>query len=930
MAKAAYPFAEIERKWQQHWQDTGLFECDVTDTSRPLYYCLTMYPYPSGTLHMGHVINYSIGDALARYHLMRGDNVLSPMGWDSFGLPAENAAIKAKADAAEWTTRNIDRMREQMARAGWGYDWRREVATSHPGYYRWTQWLFLQFYKAGLAFKKQAPVNWCPSCSTVLANEQVHDGGCERCGSRVEQRDLEQWFFAMSRYAQRLLDGHATLEGKWPERVLKIQKEWIGRSEGSRLDFVIQAPGTSVDGQTLPVFTTRPDTTYGVTFMALAPEHPFVEPLLAGHPRRDECLQAVRRMRSVSAIERTSEESEKEGIGTGHRVVNPFDGSTSEIWVTNYALMEYGTGAVMAVPAHDQRDFLFARTYGLPIKVVIQPEGQTLDPDAMTEAYVEDGVQVNSGPFDGLPNRQAIRAMTEFVRDRGTGDFTINYKLRDWLISRQRYWGAPIPIVYCDRCGEVPVPERDLPVLLPANVEFAATGESPLPTCAAFVNVACPACGRPARRETDTMDTFVDSSWYFLRYLTARAGDSAFDRGLCETWLPVQQYTGGIEHAAMHLIYARFFTMVLHDLGLVSFEEPFERLFCQGMVCDWAYHADYYTLAGTGEPVAESEVERAKANAPACRRSDGRPVALERVWLPADEVEALDAPPAGDAEAPDTEPEDDDRKQKRFVRKSDGHPVHRIMTKMSKSRHNGVAPDRLFDAYGADTLHVYILFVGPGDQDIEYSDRGVVGVHRFLNRFWDQVNAWAARLAEAADEAPAAELDADSKALRRKAHQALQRVTDSLEPPFRFNTAIAGIMELSNEIRDRGERAGSRAAVREAVRLAVKCLCPFAPHLCEELWQRLGNSSSIFRDPWPAVDDEALRADRVEVPIQVNGKVRGRVVVDAEIEEKALEALALAEPNVQAHTAGRTVRKVIHVSNVVQGRLKRLVNIIVG
>jgi len=893
----SYPFAEIEPKWQQYWGETGLFRCEVDDTSRPRYYCLTMYPYPSGALHMGHVINYSIGDALVRFHTMRGENVLSPMGWDSFGLPAENAAIQAGVAPATWTKQNIEKMRQQMSRAGWGYDWRCEVATSHPGYYKWTQWLFLRFYKAGLAYKKKAPVNWCPSCQTVLANEQVHEGLCERCSARVEQRDLEQWFLAMSRYAQRLLDGHEKLRGKWPERVLKMQEQWIGRSEGARLDFRIEAPGTSLDGETLSVFTTRPDTTCGVTFMALAPEHPHVEPLLARHPRREECLQAVRRMRNQSAIERTSEESEKEGIATGQYVLNPFDGSRAEIWVTNYTLMEYGTGAVMGVPAHDQRDFLFAKKYAIPIKVVIQPEGESLDPETMLAAYIEEGVQVNSGRFDGMPNREAIRAMTQHAKDNGLGDFTVNYRLRDWLVSRQRYWGAPIPIVYCGKCGEVAVPEEELPVLLPPDVEFSPTGESPLKTCEEFVRTRCPTCGGAAERETDTMDTFVDSSWYFLRYLTPRLGEGAFDREKCGAWLPVHQYVGGIEHATMHLIYARFFTMVLHDLGLLEFDEPFERLFCQGMVCNDAYRADYCFTADTREPVPEDEVVR-RAGGTARRKGDGKPVLLERVWLPVEEV--------------DTE---------RLVRKSDGHPVRVEMAKMSKSKFNGVAPDELFDQYGADTVHTYILFVGPADQDIEYSDQGVIGVHRFLNRFWDLVTGWSGRLVDVAPE-PTGELDADSRALRRKAHQVLKRVSAAFELPFRFNTAIAGIMELTNEIRDRAEGAKSPAAVKEALTLAVKCLAPFAPHICEELWERLGYPPSIFRDPWRAYDAEAAKAEEIEIPIQVNGKLRSRITVDAEIDEEALRVAALADEKIRGYVEGKTVRRVVVVP-------KRLVNIVV-
>lgn len=905
MAKGSYPFAEIEAKWQRHWEEAGLFRCDTAEggggaTPRPRFYVLTMYPYPSGALHMGHVICYSIGDSIVRYHLMRGENVLSPMGWDSFGLPAENAAIKAKVAPAVWTRRNIDKMRAQMVRAGWGYDWGREVACSHPGYYRWTQWLFLQFYKAGLARKKLAPVNWCPSCQTVLANEQVHDGGCERCGTPVEQRDLEQWFLAMSRYAQRLLDGHAKLAGKWPESVLKMQQEWIGRSEGARLDFTIAAPGTPLDGEVMPVFTTRPDTTYGVTFMAIAPEHPHVEKLLAHHPRRAELLAAVRRMRRQSAIERTSQESRKEGVPTGHHVVNPFDGSRAEIWVTNYALMHYGTGAVMGVPAHDQRDFLFAREYGIPIRVVIQPQGEALDPATMSEAYLGEGLQVNSGPFDGMPNEDAKRAMTQHLKDRGLGDFTVSYRLRDWLVSRQRYWGAPIPILYCPACGELPVPEEQLPVELPANVEFRPTGESPLARCAEFVNAPCPRCGGPARRETDTMDTFVDSSWYFLRYLTPRKADGAFDPELCNAWLPVHQYVGGHEHSTMHLIYARFFTMVLHDLGLLAFDEPFERLFCQGMVCAPAYRADCYYLSGTREMVPEEQVIK-HADGTASRRGDGAAVVLERLWLPPDQVD-----------------------MEKLVRRSDGIPVRVEMAKMSKSKFNGVSPDELFEKFGADTVHAYILFVGPADQDIVYSDEGVIGVHRFLNRFWDTVTGWAERLRDVAQPPSAVQpSDPESRSLRRKAHQTLRRVTEAFEPPFRFNTAIAGIMELTNEVRERAERAGSPWVVKEALCIAVQCLAPFAPHICEELWERLGGAPSIFRAGWPAWDAAAAKAEEIEVPIQINGKLRSRIVVGAEASAAELEAAALADERVRAALAGKSVRRVV----VVPGRL---VNVVAG
>jgi len=878
---------EIEPRWQRFWADAGLFRWDPEGEGE-CYYCLMMYPYPSGALHMGHVINYSLGDALVRYHLMRGDSVLSPMGWDSFGLPAENAAIKAGVHPAESTRANVERMRAQMIRAGWGYDWTREVATSHPGYYRWTQWLFLQFYKAGLAYRKKAPVNWCPSCRTVLANEQVHDGRCERCATPVEPRDLEQWFLRMSAYAQRLLDGHAALADGWPERVLKMQAEWVGRSEGARLDFRLDAPGSTVHDQVLPVFTTRPDTTYGVTFMALAPEHPLVEELVRGTERESEVMAAVRRMRAQSMIERTSEASEKEGVFTGRYCINPFDGSRSELWVTNYALMEYGTGAVMAVPAHDQRDFLFAKTYGLPIKVVIRPpEIDTLTPESMTEATIDPGVQVNSGPFDGMPSTEAIRAMTQHAKDNGFGDFTVSYRLKDWLVSRQRYWGAPIPIVHCESCGEVPVPEADLPIRLPEDVAFRPTGESPLAACEAFVKTTCPACGGPARRETDTMDTFVDSSWYFLRYLTPRDEARAFDRERVREWMPVHQYVGGIEHATMHLIYARFFTMVLHDLGLLDFDEPFQRLFCQGMVCWTAYRCP------------------------------------EHLWLPAADV--------------DTET---------MTCRRCGQPVQSEMCKMSKTKLNTVSPDDLFDRYGADTVHTYILSMAPPDRDVIYSERNVVGIHRFLNRLWKTV-ADGLRVLEGTTGFVAPE------SLRRKTHQVIKTVTDAFETDFHFNVAIARIMELVNAVREalgatgdlsasasgpdghwRASRQGhpsrpsagddgDTAVLREALEATVHLIAPFAPHLAEELWQRLGHEPSIFRHPLPTYDEAVATADEVEIVVQVNGKVRARLTVERDLDEAALRRLALDQRRLDPFLAGKTVRKVIVVPN-------RLINLVVG
>ncbi|MEM7233651.1 MAG: leucine--tRNA ligase, partial [Planctomycetota bacterium] len=770
-----YAFGDIEKRWQERWADIELFR---TQGKGDPYYCLMMYPYPSGKLHMGHIINYTIGDALIRYHLMQGRDVMAPMGWDSFGLPAENHAIRTGTPPAASTSTCIDAMREQMVRAGFGYDWSRELATSHPGYYRWTQWLFLQFFKKGLAFKKTAPVNWCPACVTVLANEQVKDGVCERCGTTVELKDLEQWFFRMSDYAQRLLDGHSQLEGKWPDRVLKMQKEWIGRSEGAKLDFELVVPGTNLDGEKIEVFTTRPDTTYGVTFFSIAPEHPLIQELVAGTEHEDKVLEACKRMRNQDAIERTNDEAEKEGVFTGRHVRNPFDGSLAELWVANYVLMDYGTGAVMAVPAHDQRDFNFAKKYDLDIRVVIKGEDGIVDGAQLEAAYTGDGEQVNSGPFDGQTGRKkVVRAMTEHAKEKGFGDFSINYRLKDWLLSRQRYWGAPIPIVNCEKCGSVPVPEDQLPVLLPDSVDFRPTGESPLASCEEFVNVECPECGGPARRETDTMDTFVDSSWYYLRYVDPRKEDGPFDSENCDKWMPVHQYVGGIEHATMHLIYARFFTKVMHDLGLIPFDEPFERLFCQGMVCATAYH---------------------------CENRDC-------LWLAEDEVGLTD-----------------------MSCKKCGKKVRSEMTKMSKTKKNGVPPDQLFDQYGADTLHTAILFLGPADQDLEFDERGVQGVYRFLRRMWDTVLD---RTAELSNEADVSDADPSEKwvGVRRKTHEMLKRATNAFEGHgFGFNTCIAGVMEVINSIRDAGDAASKREReiCAESLEIAIKMLSPFAPHLC--------------------------------------------------------------------------------------------------
>jgi len=852
MALPKYDYSSIEPRWQEYWDRIGLFRA-VKDPSKPKYYCLTMYPYPSGALHMGHVINYTIGDVLVRHHIMRGYNVFSPMGWDSFGLPAENAAIRAGIHPADSTRDNIDRMRQQMRRAGWGYDWEREIATSHPGYYKWTQWLFLKFYEKGLAFKKTAPVNWCPNDKTVLANEQVINGACERCGTLVEQRDLEQWFFKMSDYAERLLKNHEKLTG-WPERVIKMQQEWIGRSEGARIDFTI-----TETGEKLPVFTTRPDTVYGVTFMSIAPEHPLIERLVRGKPQESKVMEAVRRMRRQGTSDRERVDLEKEGVDTGFHVTNPVNGDVVSLYVANFALMTYGTGAVMAVPAHDQRDFEFARKYNLPIKVVIKPVDRELIPEEMTQAFVEDGVQVNSGPFDGLANREAMAKIAKYLEEHNCGAATVNYRLRDWLLSRQRYWGAPIPIVYCDACGTVPVPEEDLPVELPRDVEFRPTGESPLALCEEFVNTTCPKCGRPAKRETDTMDTFVDSSWYFLRYVSPRAQGKAFDRDDVEYWMPVDQYIGGIEHASMHLIYFRFFTMVLHDLGLVSFEEPATELFCQGMVCKVAHY---------------------------CQKCK---------WVPDEDVED-------------------------GVCKRCGQHVKSEKAKMSKTKLNTVNPDETIDRYGVDTLRLYILSDTPPDRDQLWSDKGVMGAHRFLNRLWATVHESLDAIRDARRfSGNGSSLDSASRELRRKTHQAIQSVTRSIEEEMHFNTAIASAFDLLNQMRS-GQKVAPEV-LREAIETAVTLLAPIAPHIAEELWSKLGHEDSIFRQPWPEVDPSALAVDEVKMAVLVNGKVRTHIVVPADAEQPAIEAAAFSEERVKKFVGDKQIKKVI----VIPGRIVNIV-----
>lgn len=857
MTQVDYQFDQIEKKWQQRWREDALFT-HGEGADKPKYYVLTMYPYPSGVLHMGHVLNYTIGDVVARYKILQGFDVLSPMGWDSFGLPAENAAIRTGVHPHAFTEKNIACMTEQMHRAGWGYDWPREVATSHADYYRWTQWLFLQFYKAGLAEKKEAPVNWCDNCLTVLANEQVLDGACERCNTQVRQKGMSQWFLSMSKYAQRLLDGHEKLRGRWPDSVLAMQAEWIGRSQGAMVDFTIQETGEKIS-----VFTTRPDTLWGVTFMSLAPEHPLVEKLVKGTEQEETVMAAVSRMRSQGTSEKELAEREKEGIFTGFHVTNPVNNEKVPLWVANFALMTYGTGVVMSVPAHDQRDFEFARKYDLPIHPVILPE-EGLNASTMECAYVDDGTMMFSGPFTGDENREAMPAIIEWLEKEGFGKGMINYRLRDWLISRQRYWGAPIPVIYCDDCGIVAVPESDLPVVLPTDVAFSTDGGNPLASSGSFVHAPCPQCGKPGRRETDTMDTFVDSSWYFLRYCDPTNGEACFDPEKIKKLMPVDQYMGGIEHATMHLIYARFFTMVLKDLGLVDVEEPFSHLFCQGMVCKTAYFCEQ------------------------CK------------WLPEDKVTG-------------GEKKGDEIQGGKCA--DCGAAVRAEMTKISKSKLNVVDPGTMFDQYGADTVRLYMLSDAPPDRMQVWSEDGIRGAWRMIVRFWQLAMGNLDRVAPKGAAVPE-KLDEQNKALRRKTHQCIKKVTGAIDGGFHFNTAIARCNELLNQIRSVQDKVDG-AVLREALETAVIILSPVIPHFSEEIWHRMGNEDSIFQAAWPEADKQVAAEETIEMPVQINGKVRARLMLPADLSRKAIEEKVLADEKVAALISGKTVKKLV----VVPGRL---------
>ena len=818
MRNDRYDFTSIESKWQKIWAEEDAFRT-VEDDSKEKYYVLEMFPYPSGKLHMGHVRNYSIGDVIARYKKMAGYNVLHPMGYDSFGLPAENAAIQHNAEPAKWTFDNMDEMDRQLASMGLSYDWDRKVATCTPDYYKWTQWLFIQFYKKGLAYKKDNPVNWCPSCQTVLANEQVVDGKCERCKTEVTKKNLSQWYLKITDYADRLLDNLDKLEG-WPDKVKTMQRNWIGKSYGANINFKIKD-----SDKVLEVFTTRADTLFGATYMVMSPEHPFVNELVAGRPEEAAVEAYQEKARRMSDIERTSTSNEKTGVFTGRYAVNPVNGKEIPIYISDYVLMGYGTGAIMAVPAHDQRDFDFAKAFGLDIIPVVDPEDPSIDLYDLKEAFVAEGKMINSGQFDGMNNKEAIPAMIEWLNEKGIGDKTVNFRLRDWLISRQRYWGAPIPMIWCDECGWVPEKEENLPVLLPTDVEFTGKGESPITTSKTFVDTVCPCCGRPAKREVDTMDTFVDSSWYFLRYCDPHNDKAPFSREKADYWMNVDQYIGGVEHAILHLMYARFFQMFLHDIGLCKEEEPFRNLLTQGMVI-----------------------------------KDG--------------------------------------------------------AKMSKSLGNVVSPAEIQAKYGSDTARLFILFAAPPEKELDWSDEGVEGSYRFLNRVYRLVYEYINDIrgdAEVAAEYKAA--NAADKALDFMMNTSIKKVTEDAGGRFNFNTAIASIMELVNEMYKYKNGDINLPLFNKAIETLLTLLNPFSPHITEELWSQLGHEDRLYNRAWPECDESALVKDEIMIVLQINGKLKDKLMLPNNSEKEVVEGAARASDRFKEATEGREVVKVIYVPN---------------
>ncbi|MCC5614412.1 leucine--tRNA ligase [Nostoc sp. CHAB 5836] len=867
-----YNPAAIEEKWQKTWVELGL-DKTPTASNKPKFYALSMFPYPSGSLHMGHVRNYTITDVIARLKRMQGYRVIHPMGWDAFGLPAENAAIDRGVPPAKWTYQNMTQMRQQLQRLGLSIDWECELATCSPDYYKWTQWIFLQFLQGGLAYQKEAAVNWDPIDQTVLANEQVdNEGRSWRSGAIVERKLLRQWFFKITDYAEELLNDLDKLTG-WPERVKLMQANWIGKSTGAYLEFSI----IGID-EKIGVYTTRPDTVYGVSYLVLAPEHPLTKRVTTKE-QQAVVETFIQEVSNQSELERTAEDKPKRGISTGGVAINPFTGEQLPIWIADYVLYEYGTGAVMGVPAHDVRDFKFAKNYDLPIDfVIVSPEdvaGFDLTPtseiDEVTQliqieynqAYTEPGILINSGAFTGMTSTDAKQAIIEYAQQQGFGKVRVQYRLRDWLISRQRYWGAPIPVIHCPNCGIVPVPDKDLPVQLPEEVEFSGRGGSPLTQLESWVNVPCPTCGTPAKRETDTMDTFIDSSWYFLRFPDAKNEQQVFDSSKINDWMPVDQYVGGIEHAILHLLYSRFFTKVLRDRGLLHFDEPFQRLLTQGMVQGLTY-------------LNPNKGGKDK-------------------WIPSDLVNSAD-------------PRDPET----------GEPLQRIYATMSKSKGNGVAPEDVISKYGIDTARMFILFKAPPEKDLEWDEADVEGQSRFLNRVWRLVTDYVAA-GVSRKKGQLSDLTKAEKELRRAIHTAIQAVTEDVEDEYQFNTAISELMKLSNALTDADDK--NSAIYAEGIQTLVVLLAPFAPHIADELWHLLGESDSVHIQTWPSFDPVALVADEITLVIQIMGKTRGSIQVPAQADKAALEKYARESEIAQRYIEGKEIKKVI----VVPGKLVNFV-----
>ena len=872
---------KIEQKWQRRWAENRTFEAEI-DPSKEKFYCLEMLPYPSGRLHMGHVRNYSIGDAMCWYKRLHGYNVLHPIGWDSFGQPAEQAAIKKGVNPRDWTEDNIEQMREQLQRLGVGYDWSREIAAHRPDYYKWDQWFFLKMLERGLAYRKDSPVNWCPRCETTLSNEQASGGQCWRCGSPVEKQMRNQWFLRITAYAQQLLDDMSQIEDGWAERVLTMQKNWIGRSEGAFVEFRVQSPKSKVQNDdSIRIFTTRIDTIYGANAIVLATEHPVVEE--NSEHFSDEVRAKIEQIRADKAKPTDyGEEVEKEGVDTGLKAVNPFSHEELPVWVGNYVMMEYGTGAVMSVPAHDERDFEFAEKYDLPIRQVISEphlvhEHHQMQAMALEQPFTDYGVLVHSDFWNGKTSGQAKKEMTEYAEKHGFGEGAVTYRLRDWGISRQRFWGAPIPIVYCEKCGVVPEKYENLPVELPETAPFTGVGESPLAKVPEFVNTTCPKCDEPAERETDTMDTFVDSTWYYFRYINPRNADLPFEPEIAAYWMPVDQYIGGVDHAVMHLLYTRFWTKMMRDLGLVNFDEPVKRLLTQGMVVAESYYSEEKASYVAPDEVNVERDERGKILSANLKFGDS--------------------------------------------------PVKVAVEKMSKSKYNGVDPDDMVLIYGADAVRVFTLFAAPIENELVWQEAGIDGAVRFLQRVYRFAHRWHEALRNAPEAEPG-EFSQDARKLRQKTHQTIKRITGNFESG-QFNTPVAALMELSNALGDfkvePGEASdGDLFAVHEAVKSLILMLASYAPHISEELWEAVtGNSEGILASGarFPVADENLAKADEIEIPIQINGKLRSRVLASPDVTKEQLEEMALANEKVKEYTGGKQIVKIV----VVPGRLVNIV-----